>query len=58
LDCGGAVFAGGIKALLGSPFILGSFRVIRETACIHKVGESGKRRVGAIGCGETGYGGW
>jgi hypothetical protein len=52
------VFVVGIKALSGSPFTLGRIRVIRETACIRKVREIGKRRVGVIGCGETGHGKW
>jgi hypothetical protein len=58
LDYEGAVFVGGVKALSGNPFILGRIRVIRESACVRNVGESVWRRVGAIGCGETGYGGW
>jgi hypothetical protein len=38
--------------------MLGGFRAIRKTARVRKVGESGKRRVGVIGCRETGYEIW
>ena len=52
------MFVGGVKASSGSPFILEIFPVNLESACVRNVGESVWRRVGAIGCGETGYGGW
>jgi hypothetical protein len=38
--------------------MLGGFRAIRKTARVRKVGESGKRRVGVIGCRETGHEIW
>jgi hypothetical protein len=52
------MFVGGIRALSGSLYVLGGFRAIRKTARVRKVGESGTRRVGEMGCGETGYGEW
>jgi hypothetical protein len=58
LDCDGAVFAGGSNALSGSLVILGRLRGILESAIVRIDGVSGKRRVEAIGCGETVYGGW
>ena len=50
------MFVGGVKALSGSPFMLEIFPVNLESACVRKVRESRKRRVGVIGCGETGHG--
>ena len=58
MDCDGAVFVGGIKALLGSPFISGRFPVSLKSASVHIVGESGVRRAWVIGGGETRYGEW
>jgi len=58
LGCNGAGFVGVIKVLFGSPFISGRFLVSLKSASVQIVGESGVRRAGVIGCGETGYGEW
>jgi hypothetical protein len=52
------VFVGGIRALSGSLYVLGGFRAIRKTARVRKVGESGTRGVGVMGCRGTGHEIW
>ena len=52
------MFAGGVSALSGSLYMLVGFRAIRKTERVRIDGESGERRVGVMGCGETGHEIW
>ena len=52
------MFAYGIRAPFGSPFILGRFPVSLKPESVHLVGESGVCGAGVVGRGETGYGDW